>query len=157
MDIHAINYQTDDWRAAIDTWTDSQGVDVILESVGGKVFRDSIACLAPLGRLVVVGLSSIRFSKFNPLTWWGAWRTLPRVNILKMLGRSQGIMAFHVGRLLSERYDRLMAAITDLRKLVSEHDIRPIIDKVFPLEDVAKAHQRLESRQSIGKVLLKIE
>ncbi|MHA2497750.1 MAG: zinc-binding dehydrogenase, partial [Candidatus Hodarchaeales archaeon] len=154
---HAINYQTDDWRAAIDTWTDSQGVDVILESVGGKVFRDSIACLASLGRLVVVGLSSIRFSKFNPLTWWGAWRTLPRVNILKMLGRSQGIMAFHVGRLLSERYDRLMAAITDLRKLVSEHDIRPIIDKVFPLEDVAKAHQRLESRQSIGKVLLKIE
>lgn len=156
MDIHAINYQTDDWRTAIDTWTGSQGVDVILESVGGQVFRDSMSCLAPLGRLIIVGLSSIRFNRFNPFTWWGAWRTLPRVNILKMLGRSQGVMAFHVGRLLSERYDRLMAAITNLRKLVSEHDMRPIIDKVFPLEDVAKAHQRLESRQSIGKVLLKI-
>ncbi|MFQ5981311.1 MAG: zinc-binding alcohol dehydrogenase family protein [Candidatus Heimdallarchaeota archaeon] len=157
MDIHAINYQTEDLRAAVNTWTESKGVDVILESIGGKVFRESMACLAPLGRIIVVGLSSIRFNKFNPLSWWPAWRTLPRVNILNMLGRSQGIMAFHVGRLLSDRYERLAAALTVLRRLVAEHDIRPIIDKTFSLEDVAAAHRRLESRQSIGKILLKID
>lgn len=157
MDINAINYQTDDFRAAINAWTKGEGVDVILESIGGKVFRDSMACLAPMGRIIVVGLSSIRFNKFNPLSWWPAWRTLPRVNILKMLGRSQGIMAFHVGRLLSERYERLAAAMTALRQLVAERNIRPIIDKTYSLEDVAAAHRRLESRQSIGKVLLQIE
>ncbi|MFX0114020.1 MAG: NADPH:quinone oxidoreductase family protein [Candidatus Hodarchaeota archaeon] len=156
MSIQAINYQKDDFKAFVNTWTKGTGVDVILESIGGKVFRDSLSCLAPMGRIIVVGLSSIQFSKFNPFSWWGAWRTLPRVNILKMLGLSQGIMAFHLGRLLSERYEQLVLAFEKLRKMVLEYDLRPIIDNIYPLEDATAAHRRLESRQSIGKVLLEI-
>ncbi|MFW9992550.1 MAG: zinc-binding alcohol dehydrogenase family protein [Candidatus Odinarchaeota archaeon] len=152
----AINYKTENFVKGVKEWTKGEGIDIILESVGGKVFHDSLACLAPMGRLVIVGASGIRFNKLNPLTWYPAWRALPRVNVLEMLGRSQGVLAFHAGRLLDSSYDRLEASFNNLVKIVRKNSIKPIIDEVYPLERAGDAHRRLESRQNIGKIVLKI-
>ncbi|MHA2175252.1 MAG: quinone oxidoreductase family protein, partial [Candidatus Hodarchaeales archaeon] len=100
----AINYIEDNFREKIMEWTNGRGVDIILESVGGKVFRESMKCLAPLGRLVMVGISGVQFSKKNPLTWWPTYKQIPKVNPLKMLGESKGLHAFHAGRLLDSDY-----------------------------------------------------
>ena len=62
----AINYSKENFKESIMEWTDNKGGNVVLESVGGEVFRDSLQCLSAMGRLIFVGLSSIRFSKFNP-------------------------------------------------------------------------------------------
>jgi NADPH2:quinone reductase len=150
----ASNYNS--FRDEVAIWK-PDGVDVVIESVGGKIFRDSLTCLAPMGRLVVVGLSSVHFSKFKPWTWWPAYRTLPKVNILKMLGNSQGLMSFHVGRLLFKQYSKMKKLFDELVELVQEHSIRPVIDTVFPLADISEAHRRIETRQNIGKVILSIE
>ncbi|MFW9854128.1 MAG: zinc-binding dehydrogenase [Candidatus Thorarchaeota archaeon] len=133
------------------------GVDIIIESIGGKIFRESIVCLAPMGRIVVVGLSSVSFSKYKPWTWWTAYRTLPKVNILKMLGNSQGVMSFHLGQLLFKQYPRIKILFDELVELVKENSLRPVIDTVFPLESINEAHKRIENRQNIGKVILSID
>ena len=151
-----INYSKEIFKDKIMEWTNFKGVDVVLESVGGKVYRDSLLCLSPMGRLVFVGLSSIRFNKFNPLTWWTTYKLIPRINLLSMLGRSQGILAFHVGRLLDSSYEEVRGIFEDLVDFVSQHQISPPIVRIFPLEKIAEAHQLIESRQSIGKVLLEI-
>ncbi len=153
----AINYKEQDFLDAINKWTNNLGVDCVLESVGGEVFRKSLKALAPFGRIIVVGLSSIRFNKWNPITWWHAWQTIPRVNILRMLGKSQGVMAFHLGRVYSKRRDVLERTWEDLMKMVKEHGLRPIIDSTYPLEQVAEAHRRIERRENIGKVVLTME
>ncbi|MHA2225721.1 MAG: quinone oxidoreductase family protein [Candidatus Hodarchaeales archaeon] len=152
----AINYTTENFVKQVKNWTDEKGVDVVLESVGGKIFRQSLSCLAPLGRIVVVGVSSLRFDKKNPLTWWSAWNALPRINLPRMLGNSQGVLAFHVGRLMESSFEQLSRAYSAVRRLIEKSDIQPIVDKVYPLEKAAEAHQRIESRQNIGKVVLKI-
>ncbi len=154
LEVPAIKYS--DLKEKIMELTDKKGINIILESIGGKVFRDSLSCLAPLGRIIVVGVSSIKFNKLNPLTWWSAWRSIPRINILKMLGNSQGIHAFHLGRLLDNNFEKVGEIIPKLRRLIVENNIRPVIDNIYPLADVGIAHRRLESRQSIGKILLKI-
>ncbi len=151
-----INYSKLRFKDKILEWTNFKGVDVVLESVGGEIFRDSLLCLSPMGRLVFVGLSSIRFNKFNPLTWWSTYKLIPRINLLNMLGKSQGILAFHVGRLLDTSYTELREVFEDLVDFVSQHQITPPIGRIFPLERIAEAHQLIESRQSIGKVLLEI-
>ncbi|MHA2299129.1 MAG: quinone oxidoreductase family protein [Candidatus Hodarchaeales archaeon] len=153
----AINYKTEDFATRINEWTVGGGVDVILESVGGRVFRESLKCLAPLGRIIVVGASSIRFSKKNPFTWWPAWRSLPRVNVVRMLGLSQGVLAFHAGRLLESSQEHLERIFNELSIIVEENEIKPVIDRVYPLEEAADAHKRLESRGNIGKIVLKID
>lgn len=153
---YAINYETENFRHRVMEWTKNKGVDVVLESVGGNVFRESLLCLSPMGRLILVGLSSVNFSKWNPLTWWSAFRTFPRVNLLNMLGRSQGVLAFHAGRLLDSDYDRIRKLVLDLIEVVENHKIYPIIDKIFPLENIADAHKRISSRQNVGKVVLKL-
>lgn len=152
----AINYSKENFKELVMEWTDNKGVHVVLESVGGKIFSDSLQCLSPMGRLIFVGLSSVRFSKFNPLTWWPTYKLIPRVNLLEMLGKSQGILAFHVGRLLDDNYTEIRKIFVDLVDLVQQHKISPVIGRIFPLEEVSKAHRMIESRNNIGKTLLKI-
>lgn len=152
----AINYTKDNFKEKVMNFTNNTGVDVVLESVGGKVFRDSLKCLAPMGKLVMVGISSVRFNKFNPLTWYPTLRLIPRVNLLKMLGKSQGVMGFHAGRLLDNNYQEMMEMFLELVELVEKKNIKPVIGKIFPLSEIAEAHKFIESRKSHGKVLLKI-
>src|SRR5215472_5042154 len=54
--------------------------DFILESAGGDVHKQSLKALAPLGRMVSIGASSIKISKLNPLDWYHAWRNYPAVS-----------------------------------------------------------------------------
>ncbi len=152
----AINYSNVKFKDMILEWTNFKGVDVILESVGGEVYRNSLQCLSPMGRLVLVGLSSVRFNKFNPLTWWPTYKLIPRINLLNMLGRSQGILAFHVGRLLDTSYTEVRGIFEELVDFVSQYQITPHIERIFPLEQIAGAHHFIESRQSMGKVILEI-
>ena len=81
---------------------------------------------------------------------------MPRVNLSRMLGCSHGVLAFHAGRLMENSFERVFSAFSALRKIVEKSEIQPIVDKVYPLEKAAEAHQRIESRQNIGKVVLRI-
>ena len=110
-----------------------------------------------MGRLIFVGLSSVRFNKFNPLTWWSTYKLIPKVNLLDMLGKSQGILAFHVGRLLDDNYAEIRQLFADLVDLVQQHKIYPVIGRIFPLDEITNAHRMIESRKNIGKILLKID
>ena len=153
----AINYTTQDFVQEIRKWTGGKGVNVVLESVGGKVFQDSLRVLAPTGRIVLVGATSISYSKKNPLSLFRAWRQIPRVNLLKAIRRSYGVLGFHLGWLLTNSREILTPIIEDLQKIMVEHDIHPMIDTVYPLELASNAHQRIESRRNIGKVILAID
>ncbi len=132
--------------------------EIILETMGGEVFRKSMAILAPMGRLVSIGGTSIQVNKLNPISLFKAWRALPRVAFKDLLRNSKGFMALHVGYLrkfperIREPWEKLVA-------LVEEQDIRPTIDPegIFPLENAADAHRYIHARKNRGKVLLKIQ
>lgn len=129
------------------------GMDVILEMVGGKVYNESFELLNPLGRMAVAGFAGLDLKKWNPLSWWQTWRDIPRVSLMNLAHKSAGVMATHLGYLLKD--PPLMQGIfEELREFVSENEIKPIIGKIFPFEQAAEAHAFIESRQSIGKVLL---
>ncbi len=152
----AINYSNENFRERIMNWTENVGVNVILESVGGTIFKESLQCLSPMGRLILVGISSVKFSLLNPLTWWPTYRLIPRINLLSMLGKSQGILAFHLGRLLDNNYSEIQKIFLELVDFIQEQKIYPLIGKIYPLEKIADAHRFIESRESFGKILLQI-
>ena len=149
-------YNYRDPNCFIDLLGDTGGVDIVLEMVGGRVFKKSLDVLNPFGRLVVAGFASLDLKKWNPLSWIQTWRDIPRVNVGKLAQKSVAVMSSHLGYLLEEEPKQMEYILSDLKDFVEKHNIKPVIGKVFPFEGASQAHRYIESRQSYGKVLLKI-
>ncbi len=149
----AISYYNKNWYETL--LEQSGGIDVALEMVGGDIFKKSFASLSPFGRLVVAGFASLDLKKWNPVSWWKTWRDVPRISTMKLAEKSGGIMASHLGYLLKDS-SKMHEIFENLRDFVILHQIKPHVHKIYPIEDVASAHHLIESRKSIGKVLLKI-
>ncbi len=149
-------YNYRDPNCFMDLVGDTGGVDVVLEMVGGSVFKKSLDVLNPFGRLVVAGFASLDLNKWNPLSWIQTWRDIPRVNVGRLAQKSVAVMSSHLGYLLEEEPKQMEYILSDLKDFVKKHDIKPLIGKVFPFEEASQAHNYIESRKSYGKVLLKI-
>jgi NADPH:quinone reductase-like Zn-dependent oxidoreductase len=130
-------------------------VDVVLELVGGPVYRDALETLAPFGRLVVAGFASLNLQRWNPWSWWRTWRDIPRASIADLAQASRGVLASHLGYLLDDP-PRLLGVWRDLTAFVERHGIRPVIGATFPFERMAEAHRLIESRRSVGKVVVEV-
>lgn len=152
---HAINYRRQDFEAEVRALVGEGGIDVVVELVGGEVYRKSLRLLAPFGRIVIGGLAGVRFRRRNPFSWWSTWRALPRARLGAMARGSQGVMATHVGYLLE--HPQVLARVWgELVEFVERHGIRPVVGATFGFEELAKAHELMESRRSAGKVVVRV-
>jgi NADPH:quinone reductase len=118
------------------------GVDVVLDLVGAGYFRENLECLRPKGRLMLVGLTSGSKADFD--------LSVALSKRLKILGTVLR------GRSLDEKADATKRFADEVVPLLASGEVRPNIDKVFPMERVAEAHEFLESNRSFGKVVLEI-
>jgi len=150
----AFNYKDKEWPKQLAA--DTKGVDVVLEVVGGDINKICFQLLKPFGRMVAAGFASLDLNKWNPYSIYKTYKDFPRFHIGDLAEKSVAVMSSHIGILLDKYPDLLMEEYDKLSSFVIEHDIHPVVDKVFPFDDVALAHEYIESRKSIGKVLLKI-
>jgi len=132
----AVGY--DEFDIAARELTGGRGPEICLESIGGDVFRRSLAIMPALGRLVVYG---------------AAGREPQPIDTLKLLFRSQSVLGFHLNAIF-ERRDLLVSSLTTLLGWVGEGKLKIQIGHTFPLSEVRKAHELIESRQSYGKIVL---
>lgn len=138
----ALNYKQEDWDADVVEWSGGKGVDVILDMVGGDYFAKHLKLLGKDGRLVHI--ATMRGSEVNL-----DLRTI----IAKRLMISGSTLR---PRSVAEKR-RLRDGVEEhLWPLVREGKIRPIVDQIFSLVDVARAHERMESSLHIGKIVLKV-
>jgi NADPH2:quinone reductase len=148
-----LNYRADGWRSGLAALSGARGVDVALEMVGGDVFRAVTDTLAPFGRVVVSGYAALDYTLWNPASWWRAWSGMPRMGLMRMLERSNGMLSTHLGFLLAD--PPLMARVFgELSAFVAHHALRPQVGHVLPFDRVADAHRLMESRESYGKIVL---
>jgi NADPH:quinone reductase-like Zn-dependent oxidoreductase len=150
---HAIDYRHTDVEREVKRITRGRGVDVVLDPIGGKSFGASYRMLAPLGRLVMLGMSSMsgeRRSAWRVLqSWWAMKSFAP----LSLINRNRGVFGLHVGHLWEER--RQLQPLMDL--ILAELDagrLTPVVARTFPLEQAGDAHRFIQSRANIGKVVL---
>jgi NADPH2:quinone reductase len=139
----AINYRREDFVSVVKEATGGSGVDVILDMIGGSYAERNQQALAVEGRLVQIGIME------------GSKITL---DLLQMMVRRQTI----TGSTLRARSVADKAAIARLVQekawpLIEAGSIRTVIDRTFPLAEVAAAHRLMESSQHIGKILLTVE
>lgn len=150
---HAIDYRHANVEAEISRLTGGRGVDVILDPIGGASFQASYRMLAPLGRLVMLGVSSMAAERRRVMRVVRAWWQMGSFQPLSLMNRNHGIFGLNVGHLWDER--RALLPLMEL--IVTELGagrLRPVVARTFPLERAADAHRFLQDRANIGKVVL---
>jgi NADPH:quinone reductase-like Zn-dependent oxidoreductase len=127
-----INYRTQDFQQEIMRRTAKRGVDVVFEHVGGEVWEKSVRSLTRGGRLVTTGGTETYDVKMNVAYVFH--------KELRLLGAN------------STTKPELEAQIP----LLARGRLRPVVDRVFPLEAAADAHRHLGARRQFGKVVLRV-
>ncbi|WP_421762623.1 quinone oxidoreductase family protein [Ekhidna sp.] len=148
-----INYRTHDFYQEI--MNDGGPVNCVLETVGGDVFKKSMKLLSFFGRLVVIGFASMNLKIWNPLSWIKTYRDAPKVNMMNLAMESKGVFASHIGYLTANE-DLTGEIWEELFSFTKEHQLKPIVGKVFSFSELAQAHQYMESRDSVGKLVVKL-
>ncbi len=139
---HVFNYKTQDWAAEIAAITDKKGVNVILDMVGGSYIEKNLRLLALEGRYCFIAF--LEGGKVE-------------VDFRPLMMKRQTI----TGSTLRARPDQQKAAIAlalqaKVWPLLAAKTVKPVIHKVFALDDVIEAHRLMESSAHIGKIMLKV-
>lgn len=126
-----INYKLKDFQTEVMRLTQSQGVDVLFEHIGGNTFTKSVLCLKKKGRIVTCGATAGRTVGFDLRYLY--------THQLSVIGSYMGGIA---------ELQRIVRRIQDGR-------LRPVIDQIFPLREARQALNRMASRENFGKIILK--
>ena len=137
----AIDYNQEDFVAAVKEATEGKGADVVYDPVGGDVFDRSTKCIAFEGRIVVVGFTAGR---------------VPAVATNHALIKNYSVVGLHWG-LYRQRAPGLIPECTEaLLALYAEGKIRPCVGQQAPLPDAVTLLQAVASRQTTGKAVLTV-
>jgi NADPH2:quinone reductase len=122
-----------------DELPEDERFDAILDQVGGERFAALLGLLRPLGTLIAVGSAA------------GAW---PPVEPARIVGRNAALAGFYLGRLLRLDPELVGTAVGELLGLWQAGALQPLVGAEIPLDEVERAHELVESRRSVGKVVL---
>ncbi|MBI3302468.1 MAG: NAD(P)H-quinone oxidoreductase [Deltaproteobacteria bacterium] len=137
---HGINYRTENFADAVLRITDGKGVDVIIDHVGGPHLQDNLRCMALRGRLVSVGRLGGNVGELNM-----DFLALRRLHLIGVTFRT---------RTIEERAEIVRRFAADLLPVLADGRLRPVIDRVFPLQDALAAQEYMAANAQIGKIVL---
>ena len=139
---YAIDYNNPNWDKDVLEITNGEGVDIILDPVGGSATAQNLSCLAVEGRFVNYGWLS------------GDYPSLTPEQCQNLLFKNQSVSGFAVNVVMERHPNLVEAAFQQLFNWVLQGKLKPVLSADFPLEDAAKAHQAILNRKTMGKVIL---
>ena len=135
-----INYKEQDFVEAVREATGGHGADVILDVVGAKYLQKNLDALAVAGRLVIIGLQG---------------GTKAELNLNQLMTKRAAVIGTTLrGRPVEEKSSIMQAVGEYVWPLLVSGQIRPLVDRTFPLAEAAAAHEYFDSGQHTGKILL---
>ena len=123
-------------------WSGGKGINVVLDLVGGAYFPASIEVMAPLGRLMIIG------------TMAGRETTMPLGRVLASRITIRGTMLRN--RAIEEKIAATRAFAEQVVPLFERGMLRAVVDSELPMSEVRAAHTRMESNETVGKIVLRV-
>jgi NADPH2:quinone reductase len=134
-----INYNKERFSELVNELTKAKGVDLILDPVGGKTFNESLGCLGLYGRIV----------NFNNSSGVGG-----TIDTRQLHASCRAALGFSLGTTLKNRPEIIQQTAEQVLPLLEQKAIKLFVSDKLSLEDAHKAHTLIESRQTVGKILL---
>jgi NADPH2:quinone reductase len=136
---HPIQYTETDFAEAVNEATDGEGVDLVLDGVGGGTTQKSLSCLTDFGRMTVYGAASGEPGQPDTGT---------------LLFNNHTVIGYHLGQAIERVPGRVLGAVPNLTGALTSGDLEVIVGETFPLAEAEAAHAHIEERESSGKVVL---
>ena len=136
---HGIRYTEEDFVDRVDEITGGEGVDLVLDGIGGETTDESLDALSSFGRMVSFGAASGEPG---------------RPNTADLLFGNKRVIGYHLGRAIDEVPMRVMGAVPELTELLGSGSLEVRVGHTFDLAEAADAHRFIEDRKSSGKVVL---
>jgi len=152
---HVINYRSEDYEESVNQLLQNKRLDVTFNPVAGSTFKKDFRLLGSGGRLLLFGGSERSGKK------WGIFSTL---NFLRKMGliipigtmmRSKSIIGVNMLKIGDNKPKTLQRCMQNVTELVKNKEVVPHIGGEFSVSEIAEAHAFLESRESIGKIVIK--
>jgi NADPH:quinone reductase-like Zn-dependent oxidoreductase len=152
---HPVDYRTHDVADEVRRITgERHPLDLAMDAIGGRSFKQSFSLLRPGGRLVCFGASEVqageRRSRARALR---VLAQMPRYSPFKLMSESKSVIGLNMLTLWDAKKS-LDEYIEPLSDWIAKGAIRPVVAATFPLEQGAEAHRYLHARENIGKVVL---
>ncbi|ODQ89663.1 hypothetical protein BHQ18_13825 [Mycolicibacterium flavescens] len=135
----AVDYSERSWPQRVLDHTAGRGVDLVLDSVGGEIARQSLECLAPFGRIVTFGAAS------------GTPGDLPA---MALMNGNATVVGYSLNGWLRDRPERTVQTMRLLLTWAAQGEIEVTIGGRYPLDRVAEAHRAISDRRTVGKSVL---
>ena len=137
-----VDYNEQDFVEEIALWTQDQGVDVVLDVIGGDYLAKNLQCLKIQGRIIQVGAMG------GPVASFALGALLPkRASLIGTVLRSRPI---------EQKIEANQRFVAELLPRFEDGSLKPVIDSRYPLADIAAAHTYMETNANIGKILIDI-
>jgi NADPH:quinone reductase-like Zn-dependent oxidoreductase len=152
---HPVDYRTHDVVDEVRRISgEKQPIDLALDAIGGRSFKQSFALLRAGGRLVCFGASEVQAGeRRSPLRALRVVAQTPRFNPLRLMSESKSVIGLNMLTLWDAKQS-LEELIDPLRDWIADGSLRPVVAREFRLGDGAAAHRYMHERSNIGKVVL---
>ena len=153
---HLIDYRTEDFETRVREITGGRGVELILDAVGGELWKKGYRVLAPTGRLGMFGISAAASGKERSIFGMiGMLANIPwfQFNPLSLMNANKGVFGVNLGHMWGE-IERMREWGDRLLELWRQGVVKPRIAQSFRFDEAAKAHHFIQDRRNVGKVLL---
>ena len=151
---HPINYREQDFEEVIRKTTGKKGLDAVFDPVGGKSVKKDYRLLGAGGRVFSFGVSSMNqtksiFGKLKVLWQFGLYHPI------QFLSNSKGMVGINMLKIAEENPNKIARVMQSVIRLTEEGILSPHVGGEYAVEDIVKAHAFLESRKSMGKIVVK--
>jgi len=158
LQAEGVKHVVDSRRARVDRvaralYGKNGGFDIVIDSVGGRSIGEGLRALKPGGRLVSCGVA--RMSGGGVLGALRLFFTTPRIHPLALLRGSRGIFGINLAPLMRDQAGA-RRILEELLRLTASGEIHPEPGRVLPLAEAGMAHQLLERRRNVGKIVLRV-
>jgi NADPH:quinone reductase-like Zn-dependent oxidoreductase len=151
---YPIDYHTEDYRARVRELTGNEGVDLVLDPLGGRDWKTGLSLLRPAGHLVAYGFSNMAKGQRRSITNMARQAAgVPLLTPLGLMDRNHTVSGVNLGHLWGQAA-LVREELAALLALWHQGAIKPRIDSVFPFAEAARAHERITGRHNVGKVVL---
>jgi putative PIG3 family NAD(P)H quinone oxidoreductase len=137
-----INYRDEDFVSVVAELTAGHGADVILDNMGASYLDRNLHAIATNGRLVVIGMQG---------------GTKAELDLGRLMARRAAVIATSLrARPVAEKAAIVRSVVENVWPLLESGQVRPVVDRVIPVEDAATAHRVIEAGEQVGKVVMRV-
>jgi len=151
---HPIDYHATDYAVEVRRLTAGEGVDIVLDPLGGHDWRKGLKLLRPCGRLVAYGFANLASGqRRRPARLLSQVAGIPLLTPLGLMNRNLTVSGVNIGHLWGQMAilrEELQAVLV----LWDQGEVKPLIDRTYSFADAVAAHRRILQHQNTGKIVL---